>query len=97
MPPAIPTTQTRAWFPAPVRAAARSSSGPYAREGERCRLSNTVALLFILVGLALFVIGDLMWLVRHTLSRPMNMQVTGGFVAVGVALMVVGLTFFALG
>lgn len=51
----------------------------------------------MLVGLALFVIGDLMWLVRHTLSRPMNMQVTGGFVAAGVALMVIGLAAFAFG
>lgn len=53
-------------------------------------MSNAPLILF-LAGLALFVAGDALWLLRNTFKRPMNVRVTGGLVAGGVLLMVIGL------
>ena len=53
-------------------------------------LDNLPLVLFA-VGLALFVIGDVLWLVRNTFNRPMNTRLTGGLVGVGVVLICAGL------
>ncbi len=52
---------------------------------------DNVPLILFGVGLVLFVIGDVLWLTRNTFNRPMNVRVTGGFVASGVLLLCVGL------
>jgi len=52
---------------------------------------DNVPLILFGVGIVLFVIGDVLWLIRNTLSRPMNMRVTGGFVGAGVLLLCLGL------
>lgn len=48
------------------------------------------------VGIALFVIGDLLWLMRNTLNRPMNLKLTGTLVGVGVACLTTGLVMWAV-
>lgn len=53
-------------------------------------------LILILTGLTLFVAGDLLWLMRNTFRRPMDIRVTGGLVAAGVLIMGAGLLVFAL-
>ncbi|MCB9482538.1 MAG: hypothetical protein H6674_10640 [Dehalococcoidia bacterium] len=53
-------------------------------------LDNAALILFI-VGLALFALGDLLWLVRNTFDRPMNLRVTGGLVGSGILLLSLGL------
>ena len=56
----------------------------------RSVLDNAALILFI-VGLVLFALGDLLWLVRNTLDRPMNLRVTGGLVGTGILLLSLGL------
>ena len=56
----------------------------------RSVLDNAALILFI-VGLALFALGDLLWLVRNTFDRPMNLRVTGGLVGSGILLLSLGL------
>jgi hypothetical protein len=53
-------------------------------------------LILILVGLALFLAGDVMWLARNTMSRPMDIRVTGSLVGLGVLVMGAGLLVFVL-
>ena len=53
-------------------------------------LDNLPLILFA-IGLALFVSGDVLWLVRNTFNRPMNTRMTGGLVGSGVLLICVGL------
>ncbi|MDA1010883.1 MAG: hypothetical protein O2888_05350 [Chloroflexi bacterium] len=55
---------------------------------------HTAALGLLVTGMALFVTGDLLWLVRNTFNRRMDMRVTGGLVASGVLLMGAGLIAF---
>lgn len=50
-----------------------------------------LSMLLMLAGLALFVVGDVLWLLRNTFSRPMDMRVTGTLVFGGVGLMSLGL------
>ena len=50
----------------------------------------------MLSGLALFIAGDVLWLARNTLSRPMDIRITGGLVAAGVLLMGAGLLSIVL-
>ncbi|MCK9485911.1 MAG: hypothetical protein M0R73_04305 [Dehalococcoidia bacterium] len=57
---------------------------------------DTLTLALFLVGLALFIVGDVLWLLRNTFDRPMNVRVTGGLVASGVALISLGLLFLVL-
>ncbi len=52
---------------------------------------DNVALILFAVGLALFVVGDVLWLVRNTFNRPMNTRLTGGLVGIGVLLICAGL------
>jgi hypothetical protein len=53
-------------------------------------LDNLPLILFA-IGLALFVVGDVLWLVRNTFNRPMNMRLTGVLVGAGILLICVGL------
>ena len=68
---------------------ARISATTYAGYA-RSVLDNAALILFI-VGLALFALGDLLWLVRNTFDRPMNLRVTGGLVGSGILLLSLGL------
>lgn len=43
------------------------------------------------IGLVLFVVGDVLWLIRNTFDRPMNIRVTGGLVGSGILLLSAGL------
>ncbi len=52
---------------------------------------DSIALALLVSGLALFVAGDALWLVRNTFKRPMSMRITGGLVGAGVLMMVAGL------
>ena len=65
------------------------SDTTYARY-PRSVLDNLPLILFV-VGLVLFATGDLLWLVRNTFNRPMNMRLTGGLVGTGVVLLTLGL------
>lgn len=53
-------------------------------------LENLPLILFA-IGLALFVVGDVLWLVRNTFNRPMNTRLTGSLVGSGVLLICIGL------
>lgn len=55
------------------------------------RVPDLLPLALFAVGLTLFVVGDVLWLVRNTFSRPMNLRLTGGLVVSGVILMGLGL------
>ena len=59
-------------------------------------MAGTLALLFLVSGIVLFVIGDFLWLIQVTMSRPMNVRVTGGLVLGGVVLIAIGLLIAAL-
>ncbi len=59
-------------------------------------MSDNLTLVLFLVGFALFAIGDVLWLVRNTFSRPMDVRVTGGLVVTGIVLMTVGLARWAV-
>jgi hypothetical protein len=59
-------------------------------------MNDTVPLILFVVGLLLFLVGDVLWLIRTTFNRPMSMRLTGGMVAVGIALISVGLGWWAL-
>jgi len=52
---------------------------------------DALTLPLMLTGLVLFVVGDVLWLVRNTFKRPMDVRVTGGLVGAGVLLMGAGL------
>jgi hypothetical protein len=56
---------------------------------------DSIALALLGSGLALFVAGDALWLVRNTFKRPMDMRITGGLVGAGVLLMAAGLAVLA--
>lgn len=58
---------------------------------------ETVPLLLFLGGLALFVAGDVLWLLRNTFNRPMNLRLTGGLVGGGIAAISMGLAWWAIG
>jgi hypothetical protein len=60
------------------------------------RMSAAWPLPLFILGLVLFVGGDVLWLLRNTFDRPMNLRVTGGLVFGGVALMSVGLLIWAV-
>jgi len=49
------------------------------------------------IGLVLFVAGDILWLVRNTFDRPMNIRVTGGLVGSGILLLSAGLVALVAG
>lgn len=49
------------------------------------------------IGLVLFVVGDILWLVRNTFDRPMNIRVTGGLVGSGILLLSAGLVALVAG
>ena len=53
-------------------------------------LDNLPLILFA-IGLALFVVCDVLWLVRNTFNRPMNTRLTGSLVGSGVLLICIGL------
>lgn len=57
---------------------------------------DTLALALFIGGLILFVIGDVLWLLRNTFNRPMNLRITGGLVGSGVLLICLGLIAFVL-
>lgn len=57
---------------------------------------DTLALALFIGGLILFVIGDVLWLLRNTFNRPMNLRITGGLVGGGVLLICLGLIAFVL-
>jgi len=59
-------------------------------------MNDTAPLVLFIAGVVLFVLGDILWLVRNTFSRPMNLRLSGGMVAVGIALISIGLVWFAL-
>jgi hypothetical protein len=59
-------------------------------------MGDQLTIILVVTGLVLFVGGDLLWLVRNTFSRPMNLRVTGGLIIAGIALMSLGLLRFAL-
>ncbi len=52
---------------------------------------DDLPLILFGIGLVLFVVGDVLWLIRNTFNRPMNARVTGGLVGSGVLLLCVGL------
>jgi|GEM_PF-3695345 len=49
------------------------------------------------MGLVLFVVGDILWLVRNTFDRPMDVRVTGGLVGSGILLLSAGLVALVAG
>ena len=57
---------------------------------------DTLTLILFLGGLALFIVGDVLWLLRNTFDRPMSVRVTGTLVGGGVAMISLGLLLFAL-
>ena len=57
---------------------------------------HTLRLVLVLTGLALFVIGDALWLVRQTRHHSMSVRVTGGLVGAGIALVAIAVLLFAL-
>ena len=57
---------------------------------------HTLRLVLVLAGLALFVAGDALWLMRQTLNRPMNVRVTGGLVGAGIALVAAAILLFVV-
>ncbi|MDA0271479.1 MAG: hypothetical protein O2798_11025 [Chloroflexi bacterium] len=59
-------------------------------------MGDQLTLALVVTGLVLFVVGDLLWLVRNTFSRPMNMRLTGGLIATGIVLISLGLLRSAL-
>ena len=52
---------------------------------------DQLPLILFGIGIVLFVIGDVLWLVRNTFDRPMNVRVTGGLVGSGILLLSAGL------
>lgn len=59
-------------------------------------MADTITLWLFLAGLALFVTGDLLWLLRNTFNRPMQMRVTGALIGAGIVLLTIGLAMFAV-
>jgi predicted acyltransferase len=59
-------------------------------------MNDTAPLVLFIAGVVLFVLGDILWLIRNTFSRPMNLRLSGGMVGVGIALISIGLGWFAL-
>lgn len=59
-------------------------------------MNDTVPLVLFLAGVVLFILGDILWLVRNTFSRPMDLRLSGGMVAAGIALISTGLGWWAL-
>lgn len=59
-------------------------------------MADTITLWLFLAGLALFVTGDLLWLLRNTFNRPMQMRVTGALIGAGIVLLTIGLALFAV-
>lgn len=60
-------------------------------------MGENLTLILFLAGLAMFVVGDLLWLVRNTFNRPMHIRVTGGLIAAGMLLITIGLVRFGIG
>lgn len=60
-------------------------------------MGENLTLILFLAGLAMFVVGDLLWLVRNTFDRPMHIRVTGGLIAAGMLLITIGLVRFGTG
>ena len=58
-------------------------------------MTEPLTLAFLVSGMVLFLIGDLLWLIQVTLSRPMNLRQTGGLVLGGVVLIAIGLLLAA--
>jgi hypothetical protein len=49
-------------------------------------MHETLAVLLAVVGLALLVAGDVFWLMQRRRGRAMDLRVTGGLIAAGIAL-----------
>lgn len=60
-------------------------------------MPDQIPLILFIVGLTLFVMGDLLWLVRNTFNRPMNLRLTGGLVGSGILLLCLGLVTLVAG
>jgi hypothetical protein len=60
-------------------------------------MGEQLTLILFLAGLAMFIVGDLLWLVRNTFNQPMHIRVTGGLIAGGMLLITIGLARFAVG
>ncbi len=58
-------------------------------------MADTLTLALLICGIVLFLAGDILWLARVTMSRPMNLRVTGGLVGAGVLLIALGLARIA--
>ena len=56
---------------------------------------HTLRLVLAVTGIALFVAGDLAWLLRQTFDRPISMRVSGTLLGSGVVLFAIALLFFA--
>ncbi len=50
-----------------------------------------MALAAFLIGLLLFLAGDVVWMLSRRRDEPLDLRLTGGLVFGGVALMVLGL------
>jgi hypothetical protein len=50
-----------------------------------------MALIAFLVGLALFLAGDVVWVLSRRREESLDLRLTGGLVLGGVAIMVLGL------
>lgn len=51
-------------------------------------MRDALIVIFAVVGLALFVAGDVLWLLRRRQGRPLNLRFTGTLVAAGVLLVI---------
>ena len=50
-----------------------------------------MALLAFLVGLVLFLAGDVLWALSQRRKEPLDLRLTGGVILAGVAVMLLGL------
>lgn len=78
----------------PVRAALRAGrdAPPYPRP-----VIDGLTLTLLAVGLALFVLGDVMWFARHMRDRPMSIRVTGSLIGGGVIIIGIGMLRIVFG
>jgi O-antigen ligase len=49
-------------------------------------MREALTIFFALLGLGLFVAGDVLWLVRRAQGKPLNLRFTGMLVFAGVAI-----------
>jgi hypothetical protein len=59
-------------------------------------MRQPLVIAFAALGLALFIAGDVLWLVRRARGRPIELRVTGTLVLAGVAIFFVAVALRAI-